>query len=177
MNLYVIRHGEVEINKKHQINGRNNSTLTEKGIKQAKEASEKIENLNLDLVICSPLKRTKQTCEYLNIKNTPIIYDELIIERDTGNKMYKGIDILDYLIWYDTTKEIVYENSEGFKSVLSRVEKLINKIKQDYKDKNILIITHGDICAGIYAYLNNIKEQKKISEYNHNNCEIKMYKI
>lgn len=37
MNLYVIRHGEVELNVKRLLNGRNNSCLTDQGITQAKK--------------------------------------------------------------------------------------------------------------------------------------------
>ena len=39
MNLYVIRYGEVDLNVKKLLNGRNDSFLTENGIKQAKRAS------------------------------------------------------------------------------------------------------------------------------------------
>lgn len=59
MNLYVIRHGEVDLNVKKLLNGRNDSFLTENGIKQAKRASKEIKNTDIELVICSPLKRTK----------------------------------------------------------------------------------------------------------------------
>ena len=41
MKLYAIRHGEVYLNVKRLLNGRNDSCLTEKGLQQAKEASVK----------------------------------------------------------------------------------------------------------------------------------------
>lgn len=176
MNLYVVRHGEVDINKKNQINGRNNSILTNKGIEQAKETGEKLKNIKLDLIICSPLKRTKETLNYLNIKNVPIIYDELVIERNSGNKMYENINSVDKKIWYDPSKEIVYENSEGFKNILYRIEILIQKLKIEYRDKNILIVTHGDICIGINSYLKNISDINEIIKGYQDNCEVKKYK-
>ena len=40
MKLYVIRHGEVDVNAKGLLNGRNDSILNAKGIKQVKQASE-----------------------------------------------------------------------------------------------------------------------------------------
>lgn len=59
MQLYVIRHGEVDLNLKHLINGINDSCLNEKGIKQALERQEDVKKLNPDYIICSPLYRTR----------------------------------------------------------------------------------------------------------------------
>ena len=55
MELFVIRHGEVDLNAKHLLNGRNDSSLTEKGINQARSASETIKELPIDVILCSPL--------------------------------------------------------------------------------------------------------------------------
>ena len=60
MKLYVIRHGQTKQNKKDTINGINNNRLTLKGIKQAKQTGQRLRQKQIDLIICSPLKRTKQ---------------------------------------------------------------------------------------------------------------------
>ena len=67
MKLYVVRHGQTEINVKGQINGHNDIGLNEKGIKQAKEAGKKVKDLKIDLVFCSPIKRTRETCMNVNV--------------------------------------------------------------------------------------------------------------
>lgn len=87
------------------------------------------------------------------------------------------IEKLDLNQWYDINKENIYKNSEGFKSILERVQSFLAEMKIKYADKSILIVTHGDICKAIYAYLNNIKDAKEISLFNQGNCEIKKYEI
>ena len=73
MNIYVTRHGETDWNKKlisemegKQLNGLlatddDNIELNEKGIEQAKEIKERIKNKKIDLIICSPLIRAKDS--------------------------------------------------------------------------------------------------------------------
>lgn len=101
MNIYVTRHGETDWNKKlisemegKQLNGLlatddDNIELNEKGIEQAKEIKERIKNKKIDLIICSPLIRAKQTARIVNEnRNIPIIYDKKISVRKFGE--FKG---------------------------------------------------------------------------------------
>lgn len=172
MNLYVMRHGEVDVNVKNQINGRNNCSLNINGIKQAKNKMKEINKLNIDLVICSPLKRTVETCKYSIKESIQIIYDDILQERDSNSMMYEPFSKLNKNIWYDETKNIVYKDSEGFKSILKRSKELLEEIKIKYDKYNVLLITHGDICKAIYKHFNNINN---ISEFEQGNCEILKY--
>lgn len=174
MNLYVMRHGEVDFNLKNQINGRNNCKLNDTGIKQAISKRDEIGNLNIDFIFCSPLERTKQTCMYANQNNISVIYDDRLMERDSASMQYESVNILDLDIWYDINKEIVYKDSEGFKSILNRISEFLNEIKEKYDDKNILLVTHGDVCKAIYMYFNK-NEKLNISKFEQKNCEIIKY--
>ena len=176
MVLYVIRHGEVKANLKNQINGRNNHGLTFKGKKQAKDLQQIIKNLKINVVFCSPLKRAKQTCKIATKNKYKIIYDNRLLERDTRSMQYKPIEILkkNKVIWYDCNKNIIYKNSEGFKSIISRVNNFIENLKLNYKNKNILIVTHGDICCAFHLYFN---PEKNIANFEQKNCEIVKYTL
>lgn len=148
-----------------------------KGREEAYNTAKQLEGIKFDLIFCSPLRRTKQTCRILNKDKVKVIYDNRILERDSGSMQFKKISELDLDEWYALDKQVVYKNSEGFKSILQRVESFLGEIKEKYFDKNILIITHGDVCKAIYAYLNNISDVKEISLYNQENCEIEVYNI
>lgn len=154
MKLYVIRHGQTKQNKKDTINGINNNRLTLKGIKQA-----------------------KQTLRILNLKNIPVIYNKALVERNSNSKMNTPIKNLDKNIWYDITKDVVYKDSEGFKSIIERTKQLLNNLKQDHKNQNILLVTHGDVSRAINAIQNNLTNPQKISSYNPDNCEIQIFNI
>ena len=175
-NIYVVRHGETKENMLDLINGRNDGELTEVGKEQAQRVAEQLKNENIDLIIASPLKRTKQTAEIINIKGIETIYDDRIIERDTGELMYKPISILDLSRFYDVGLE-KYDNIEGFKSILKRVEDLFEDIRLKYADKNILIVTHGDVCKAINSYFNKIYDADKIKNLQQENCEIIKYNL
>lgn len=171
--LYVIRHGQVNTNIKNQVNGWNEEKLNSVGIQQAINAGNQLKNIKIDVVFCSPLLRTKQTYNNLNIKNIPIFYDDRIKERNSNSMVYADVENLDSNNWYDRTKEIIYKDSEGFKSIINRTESILNYIKNNYRGKNVLIVTHGDICKAIYLYFNpNIKD---ISKFHQDNCEIIQY--
>ena len=171
--LYVIRHGQVDTNIKNQVNGWNEEKLNSVGIQQAINAGNQLKNIKIDVVFCSPLLRTKQTYNNLNIKNIPIFYDDRIKERNSNSMVYADVETLDSNIWYDRTKNIIYKDSEGFKSIINRTESILNDIKNNYIDKNVLIVTHGDICKAIYLYFN--PKTQDISKFQQNNCEIINY--
>lgn len=176
MELYVIRHGEVDLNLKHLINGVNDSSLNETGIKQACSKQDEVKKLNLDYIICSPLLRTRQTCDIINVNNVEVIYDNRLIERDSRSMQYTLDSNLDLDIWYDRTKEVIYKDTEGFESVCKRVYGFLDEIKEKYPNSNILIVTHGDVCKAIYTYFNK-DSWEYIKSNEQKNCEIVNYNI
>lgn len=83
MKLYVVRHGQTMINVKNLINARNIIGINKKGKQEAGNAAEQIKNEKIDLIICSPLRRTKQTCKIINKNKIKVIYDKRILERNS----------------------------------------------------------------------------------------------
>lgn len=79
MKIYLVRHGEVNHNLYKRYN-REDEDLNKKGTEQAKELRRKIKEYNYDVIISSPLVRSKHTAEIINIKNKDIILDDKLIE-------------------------------------------------------------------------------------------------
>lgn len=177
MELYVVRHGQTIVNVKELINARNIIGINRVGKQQANIAAEQMEKVKIDLIFCSPLRRTKQTCKIINKNKVKVIYDNRLLERYSRSMQFKNAEKLDIEEWYDVNKTIVYKNSEGFRSILDRVKKFLEEIKEKYPDESILIVTHGDVCKAIYSYLNNVTDAKEISLFKQGNCEIKKYDI
>lgn len=177
MKLYVIRHGETILNVKDRTNGWNMIGINSTGKKQAYEAREKVGNLDLDVIICSPLRRTVQTCKIVNKNNVKVIYDRRIMERNAGSKQFGLDEYIDRDLWYDVNKEIIYKNTEGFKKLLQRAAEFIEDIRVKYEVKNVLLVTHGDFSKAIRSYITGETDPKKISEMKHENCEILEYEI
>lgn len=177
MKLYVIRHGQTNCNKERKYNCRYDEDINEIGIKQAIDASKEIKNLNLDLIICSPMKRTKHTMELVNANNVPVIYDDRLIERDGGKLTLTVLDSYfdtDYYNYYSTN---IVEGLEPLPELFKRVHSFLDEIKEQYKDKNILLVTHGAVALAIRFYFENIPSDGMILKGEQKNCEIKEYNL
>ena len=60
MELYLVRHAQTDYNKLHRIQGSQiDSELNAEGMAQTEKIAERIKDSLFDLVLCSPLKRTK----------------------------------------------------------------------------------------------------------------------
>lgn len=175
MKIHIIRHGQTDWNLLNKIQGKIDIELNQNGILQAKNIINKINNYNFDLIICSPLKRAKQTAEIINRdKNIKIIYDKALIERDFGD--FEGtISNFDEDPLYNLKLNIKTKNIETAKQLYIRVSNLLDYIKDNLNDKNILLVTHGGTSRAIEAYFFGIDENGNMPPETLNNCEIREY--
>ena len=76
--IYIIRHGQTDLNKNHVLQGRVDEPLNEDGLRQAKFAAALLRTLDvsIDQVWSSPLQRAKDTAE--------IIADEYVTKLEEG---------------------------------------------------------------------------------------------
>lgn len=153
--LYIIRHGQTELNSKHALQGRSDNPLNEAGIQQAQDAAQKLQNLGIrfDRVYSSPLVRAVQTARIVAPDMEPIL-DRRLIEMDYGP--YEGIDlnnlppeILEF--FKDFARNPAPEGMEQLASVVERVGRFLEEIKG--LDGEILISTHAIAMKGALEYL------------------------
>lgn len=175
MTLYIVRHGQTDGNLYRIMDGIRDIDLNKTGIEQAKITRDKIKDIKFDLIICSPLTRTKHTMEIINIHNYPVIFDKRIIERDCGEFVKKSFDSLDrnlYWSYYDKTQ---YEKAESIQKLFKRVHSFLDEIKETYKDKTILLVTHEGVSKAIHCYFNGVPEDGNLLDLGLKNCEVKKY--
>lgn len=67
--------------------------------------------------------------------------------------------------------------AENIRDFFKRVYSFLDKIKEKYRDKNILIVTHGSIGIPIYCYFNGIPEDDNLLKYVLKNCDIAIYEL
>ena len=177
MKIFVIRHGRTQCNDEGKYNGKLDEDINEIGIRQAIKASKKVEDLDIDLVICSPLLRTRHTCEIVNIKKIPVIYDKRIEERDCGILTNKELGEFYYTDFWNYYSDKRIAGLETIQDLFERINLFLEDIKEKYKNKNILLVTHGGVARAIYFYFNELPSDGMIEKYSAGNCEIKEYKI
>ncbi|MEE0865422.1 MAG: histidine phosphatase family protein [Clostridia bacterium] len=179
MKLYAIRHGETMANSKGIYNGTLNEDINETGIKQAEETRQLMKDKEYDIIYCSPMIRAKHTCQIINEKDIPVIYDERLKERSLGKLDGKEIDRKgkDKELFYNYNYKSNDETFEDLPTLFKRVHSFLDEIIKKNKDKNILIVAHGGISRAIYFYFNEIPEDGDLSVYVPKNCEINTYEI
>ncbi len=177
--IYIIRHGQTDWNLTRTIQGKQDISLNDEGRKQARAIKEKLENEPIDLIICSPLIRTKETAEIINKdRNLPIIYDERLEERFFGEYEGRNIKTVDTTDLWDYYKDEHYLNIESIGDLFARVYSLLDEILDKYPDKNILLVSHGGVSIPVYCYFDGYIPEGSLIKKNLilDNCEVMKYK-
>ncbi len=165
--LTIIRHGETEWNKIGKQQGQLDSNLTENGVKQAQAIRDFIKN-EYDLIISSDLGRALQTAEIINKKfSYKIIHEPGLRERHLGiiqeltMNEFKEKYPEEYNKFNSSNPDYVIPNGESAKQRYERAINTFNKIVNDYKGMNLLIVTHGGILQSIFRHTLNIPINQK----------------
>jgi broad specificity phosphatase PhoE len=132
MKVYLLRHGESVHNAKG-YSGKD-CPLTDRGINQAKFISG-----TFDIVICSSLKRARQTLENTKIKYTCLYISELCRELKKDIADVKEDEPDDFK---RETRSELSKRAIEFKNIL----------KTFPKDKKILVVSHGIFLAELIGF-------------------------
>ena len=168
--IYVVRHGETEWNALNKVLGRTDMPLNDRGIEQAHELACSLKGLKIDVFLCSPLSRARQTADIIS-KEIGVEYsiDDRLIEQDFGT--FEGIDR--FAAEYQAAKREYftrYPGGESYFDMASRVFPLIKELE----GKNALLVTHGGICRIVRSYFEDMGNEEFV-QFSQGNCEIRAY--
>lgn len=176
MKLIVIRNTEAPSNVNYVVGGRSNESLTKKGIIQAKALRKKLEKINYDVIITSPVNRAVETANIVNYKNIPLIKDERITERDSGDLLLKDRNLVNKTEWNSMEKLRTDDGAETLLSLINRANDFIEEIRKKYENKTVLIVTHNSISRALWMIKNGKEKNKEeINMYYHNSEDITIY--
>jgi len=165
--IYLMRHGETAWNVEQRLQGRRDSALTEKGLRQAAAYGERLKRETLPLadlrIVCSPLRRACHTAEIvlaaLGLPPERIELEPRLAEIDLG--AWEG------LTWKDVERDhrevferrkadrwnIPVPGGESFADIAVRVGSWLNEVGEA---GTTLAISHGGtsrIVRGLYGGL------------------------
>ncbi len=177
MKIWITRHGQTRLNKEKLMQGLTDEPLNETGIMQAKEAREKIGDIQFDAVYASPLQRAIVTASIIgNVDINDVIIDKRIIETDFGvyeQKKYTSMGLKMSLYWALPEVFKAPESVETIESMTSRAQSFLKEIESKPYE-NVLISCHGGIMRALCGYLmdkpNGIYWRPKP-----HNCEIRVF--
>ena len=151
--IYIVRHGQTEMNNRKVLQGRSDYPLNGAGIAQAQKAADELKHISFTKVYTSPLKRAVQTVEIIAPKAHAVI-DDRLIEMDYGP--YEGTDLNrlppEILTFFnDFVHNPAPDGMERLSSVVERAGNFLEEIRN--LEGDILISTHAIAMKGILEYL------------------------
>lgn len=153
--IYLIRHGQTELNNAQVLQGRSDYPLNEAGIQQAQEAAQKLRErgIRFSHVYSSPLIRAVQTAEIVAPGIQPVL-DDRLLEMDYGP--YEGADLRNppaeiITFFRDFVKNPAPEGMEQLPAVIARAGEFLETCRDMTGD--ILISTHAIAMKGALEYL------------------------
>lgn len=176
MEILLTRHGQTDWNVLKKVQGKADIELNENGIEQAEATRDALKNEKIDLILCSPLKRAKQTADIINQeRNIPIIIDERVSERDFGEFEGMPNTDFDFNAFWSYKQNLQYEKAENIKEFFDRVNKFLSSIWKEYAGKRILIVAHGGISIPVKCYFEGIPDMDTLLPLCLGNCEVAKY--
>lgn len=158
--IILVRHGETEDNDKGVYSGFNDTSLTQKGLRQAEIVSEKLREENIEYIVSSNLNRTMKTAEIINKNhNIDIILEKKLREMNFGSweglsyKEIKDAYPKELKNWENDWMNYSPPNGESSIQMYDRVIKAIDEMMDQYRNKNILIVSHAGCIRAILSHL------------------------
>lgn len=154
---YMIRHGEAESNLTESIRSAVDTTdaLTERGKQQLSAAAENLKDTHIDLIVASPLMRTRQSAqqikEALNLSDEQLVFDERLIELQAGAAL-EGKTWLEYQAQFSSEAAAFVDTpteGENRMDVVRRAAAWLFETDARYQGKNILVVSHLSVLFGL----------------------------
>jgi len=164
---FLLRHGEAKSNKERFVScwpEKPYNPLTSRGREQIEKLIPGLKKKKIDLIFSSDLLRTKQTAQIIAQKlKLRIIFDKNLREIQLGNFNGESEDQLNK--FYKTRKQRFTKKMPGgetYRDVRKRSENFLKTIEKKYKDKKILIVSHGAFLFTLQAIVKSLTEKQEI---------------
>lgn len=151
--IYFVRHGETVLTPTRKFSGTGalDPELMQEGLDQADLVAEEAVKLGAEILIASPLQRTRQTAEAIaRTTGLEIIFDEAWFELSFGSWDGKSIEEVKeedpdaYQSWLNSTA-YAPGGGESYDEASVRIEEALEKLVAEYPGKKIIVVTHNGV--------------------------------
>ncbi|MFN7249921.1 MAG: histidine phosphatase family protein [Anaerobacillus sp.] len=172
--IYVIRHGQTDLNKERKFQGRMGLPLNEYGIEQAETLRNQLQDLKFDLVFSSPQERAVQTVEI--VTGLKAVTDERLDVFDLGEA--DRLQINEVRMAGPLPDSTVYKGVEKPNKFVKRVFNFMKDLENQYgrkKELNIIISGHRCTTGCIGAYFEGIPSDGNILKFSSDTGNYKIF--
>ena len=176
MKLYISRHGQTPWNVEDLICGRTDVPLTEVGQQQALRLAESALDKGIDVILCSPMLRARQTAQAVSDAiGVPIQIDERLIEMDFGT--FEGTSRFgEEFQWIRAQMSTRFPGGESGFDVAYRVYSLLYEIKEKYADKTVLLVCHNCVSRAVRSFFMDLSTEE-YGNYHAPNAQLVEYEM
>jgi probable phosphoglycerate mutase len=145
---HLLRHGQTEHTPERRFSGRNDLPLSRTGRAEAEAAAVRAAELGIEVIVASPLRRTRETAEIVAATlGLPIEFDDDLVELDFGDiegmtfeEAAKKHPLAARRFRTDVT--MAAPGGESVMDVSTRVARARRRILERHAGKSVLVVTH-----------------------------------
>lgn len=158
MKIYLMRHGETDLNKKRCFYGNLNVSINQRGREQAQILHTLMHDIPVDKVYVSSLRRSQETAQLVFPASIPIPLKNL---DEKGFGLWEGLTAdqiqeqfpLEWESWLAEPFTYKPPEAESFGDFQDRVWTEIDRIIKDYPNQSLALVAHLGVLRLIYQRL------------------------
>ena len=140
MKIYFATHATTTDNEAKISSGWKDAGLSSLGMQQAKGLAGYFQNIKIDLICCSDMRRAVDTVKLAFGDKIQVIIDRRLRECNYGDFNGKPTEIVDPL--RESKIKEPYPSGESYEQAVARVQNFYKELKEKYPEKIILVIGH-----------------------------------
>jgi probable phosphoglycerate mutase len=145
---HLLRHGQTEHTPERRFSGRNELPLSLTGRAEAEAAAARAAELGIEVVVASPLRRTRETAEIVAASlGLPVAFDEDLVELDFGD--IEGLTFEEAAARhplaarrFGTDVTVRAPRGESVADVSARVARARRRILSEHAGRTVLVVSH-----------------------------------
>lgn len=159
MKIYLMRHGETDLNKERCFYGSFDASINAKGRQQASLLYKKMKAISVSVVYVSGLRRTLETAQLAFDRQIPLLPLEKLNEKDFGRWECMRADDIEkaypeeWEAWLQAPLTYTPQSAEAFATFKKRVLEQLESLLIKHASDTIAIVGHLGVLRLIYQYM------------------------
>ena len=158
--------------------------LNQNGLRQAEELSQKLVDIEFDVIVSSPMARAYKTAETVSASHptTPLVVMKNFAERGVG--VFEGLTKGEakeqhpelFNRWCTRQLDDAPTGGETIRQFENRIISGLDELKTRYADKTVLLVCHGFVSRMINKQIKRLSYDE-MHNFTLSNCEVAEYEL
>ena len=165
--LFLVRHGDTELNSRERYWGHSDVKLGAAGLKQAEKLRDRLVTEKIDAIYSSDLERASLTAKIIASKHQLDVFtcaelQEINFGKVEGLTFDEIIRLYPELteLWTSWSRQLKFPDGESVDELNCRVSKFLGRLEKHAPDETILIVAHAGPLRLLVCHLLGIEPQR-----------------